>query len=84
MGIIFPIVLVLEIIFAVINFYLIQESICNEGPFATCGILSSIVVIVINTGTLVASLIYFFSNTALPNTDTTNKIGPAEDSRQSN
>jgi hypothetical protein len=81
-GVVFPIVLTLEIVFAIINFILIQNSICNEGKFATCGILSSIVIIVINFGTLVASLVYFFKKTNIP-TEATNRIG-AEDRRQLN
>ena len=62
-GVIFPIVLLLEIIFAVINFILIGVSTCNSGGFATSAILSSLAIIIINGGVLAGSLVTFFAKT---------------------
>ena len=62
-GYAFAIVLCIEIIFALFNFILIGISICNDEDFATAGIISSVVIILVNLVTIIASTIYFLVKT---------------------
>ena len=63
LGVIFSIILCFEVVFALVNFILIGNSICNDDDYATSGILSSIVIIVVNLFTVIGSSIFFFIKT---------------------
>ena len=62
-GAFFAPVLILEIIFALVNFGLLGASICEDEDFMTAGILSTVVLIVVNLATLIAASIFFLSKT---------------------
>lgn len=65
-GLAFPIMLILEIVFALINFILIGTSICNDGGHGVSAILSSLAIIIINGVTLALGILYFLAKTKAP------------------
>lgn len=62
----FPIMLIAEIVFALINFILIGTSICNDGAHGVAAILSSLAILIINGATLAGGIVYFLAKTRTP------------------
>lgn len=65
-GKVFPIMLIAEIIFALINFILIGTSICNDGGHGGAAIVSSIAILIINGVTLGVGIFYYLAKTKSP------------------
>ena len=66
LGVAFPIMLIAEIIFALINFILIGTSICNDGGHAGAAIVSSLAILIINGAILVGGILYFLGKSKSP------------------
>ena len=79
MGMAFPIMLIAEIVFALINFILIGTSICNDGSHGTSAILSSLAILIINGVILTLGILYYLAKTKVP----VNQVGNVpEEKRQ--
>ena len=76
---IFGVLLVLEIAFSLINFILIGVSICNTEQMAVAGIMSSLAILIINAGTLVASIVYFLAKTKVATGQVAAEMRPLSD-----
>ena len=66
LGIEFAILLVVEIAIAIVNTIMVSRSVCNDGAFAVAANFSSIVIVVINSFTLITSIIFFLVKTHIP------------------
>ena len=75
---IFPIVLIVGIVFAIVNFSLTAASICNTGPLAAAAYVTSFAVIIINALTLIGSGLYFMKKTA----SATNQVAQGNEETQ--
>ena len=63
LGIVFAVVVCLEIVVALILFIVIGVSVCNTEQYGIAAILSSLAILVINGLTLVLGILYFLSKT---------------------
>ena len=59
----FPIMLIAEIVFALINFILIGTSVCAGESYGSAAIISSVAILIINGATLVLGILYFLAKT---------------------
>jgi len=66
LGIEFAVLLVVEIAIAIVDIIMVRRSVCNDGAFAVAANFSSIVIVVINSFTLIASIIFFLVKTHIP------------------
>ena len=66
-GVVFSVVIAIQIFIGVATFIMTGISVCNDGEMGGAALLSSLALIIINLGTLIFAVIYFGSKTRVRN-----------------